>query len=107
LAYWLIVMVDKWTPHTDLAVVQDMVKQGKRRVTLSALNGAALMGFGTPDEMYAAILALKPTDFYKSMTANQDPGYWQEVYKPQYQGQDIYLKFTVKNDVVIVSFKEK
>ncbi|ENU7093024.1 TPA: type II toxin-antitoxin system MqsR family toxin [Salmonella enterica] len=46
-------------------------------------------------------------DFHKSMEAEKDPGYWQEVYRPTYLGQQIYLKFIVKDDVVIVSFKEK
>ncbi|ECC1694940.1 type II toxin-antitoxin system MqsR family toxin [Salmonella enterica] len=100
-------MVDKWTPHTDLETVKDMVRQGKRRMTISAYNGAAAMGFGSRDEMYDAILALTPADFHKSMEAEKDPGYWQEVYRPTYLGQQIYLKFIVKDDVVIVSFKEK
>ncbi|WP_312949904.1 type II toxin-antitoxin system MqsR family toxin [Superficieibacter sp.] len=107
LAYWLMVMVDKWTPHTDLAVVQEMVRQGKRRVTTTAYNGAAALGFSSRNEMFEVILALTPSDFYKSMEAEKDPGYWQEVYKPVYLCQDIYLKFIVKDDVVIVSFKER
>jgi len=57
--------------------------------------------------MFEVILALTPSDFYKSMEAEKDPGYWQEVYKPVYLCQDIYLKFIVKDDVVIVSFKER
>ncbi|WP_312411231.1 type II toxin-antitoxin system MqsR family toxin [Pseudescherichia sp.] len=92
---------------TDLSTVQGMVRNGKVAVKISALNGANELGFTCQDEIFEVIYALKPSDFYKVMEANKDPGYWQEVYRPVYNGQWIYLKFLVKDNVVIVSFKEK
>ena len=47
------------------------------------------------------------SDFHKSMTTHADHKIWQDVYRPSTQLGEIYLKLTVVNDVLIVSFKEK
>lgn len=52
------------------------------------------------------LLALKPSDFYKSMTTYADHTIWQDVYRPSTKAGDVYLKLTVIDDVLIVSFKE-
>ncbi len=51
-------------------------------------------------------MALTPADFYKSMTTHADYKVWQDVYRPSTQAGDVYLKLTVIDDVLIVSFKE-
>ena len=56
--------------------------------------------------MLAVVLALKPADFYKSMTTYADHTIWQDVYRPKTPTGDVYLKLTVIDDVLIVSFKE-
>ena len=63
------------------------------------------MGFGYAD-MLAVVLELKPSDFYKSMTTYADHTVWQDVYRPKTSNGDVYLKLTVIDDVLIVSFKE-
>jgi motility quorum-sensing regulator/GCU-specific mRNA interferase toxin len=45
-------------------------------------------------------------DFYKSMTTYADHRIWQDVYHPQTSAGSIYLKLTVTEEVLIVSFKE-
>ncbi len=57
---------------------------------------------GIPD----VISALKNVDFYKSMTSHADHRVWQDVYRPVTPAGEIYLKLTVVDDVLIVSFKE-
>jgi motility quorum-sensing regulator/GCU-specific mRNA interferase toxin len=52
------------------------------------------------------VMALQWRDFYKSMTTQTDYHVWQDVYHPQTDGIDIYLKVTVVDDVLIVSVKE-
>ena len=47
-----------------------------------------------------------PTDFYKSMTTYADHTIWQDVYRPTTAAGDLYLKLTVIDDLLIVSFKE-
>lgn len=63
------------------------------------------MGFELCD-MLAVVMALTPADFYKSMTTHADHRIWQDVYRPFTQAGDLYLKLTVIDDVLILSFKE-
>lgn len=56
--------------------------------------------------MLEVVKALTPTDFYKSMTTHADHTIWQDVYRPSTKAGDVYLKLTVVDDVLIVSFKE-
>lgn len=97
--------MEKRTAHCQLAVVKALVEAGKVRTTYSAEFGAAQMGLGIPD-MLAVVMALTPVDFYKSMTTHADHTVWQDVYRPSTQAGDVYLKLTVIDDVLIVSFKE-
>ncbi|TAN52968.1 MAG: hypothetical protein EPN21_02545 [Methylococcaceae bacterium] len=55
--------------------------------------------------MIAVILALTSDDFYKSMTTRADHRVWQDVYRPSTAAGDVYLKLTVIDDVLVVSFK--
>jgi motility quorum-sensing regulator/GCU-specific mRNA interferase toxin len=52
------------------------------------------------------VKALTPRDFYKSMTTHADYRIWQDVYRPTTTVGQVYLKLTVIDDVLIVSFKE-
>ena len=63
------------------------------------------MGMDLSD-MLAVVMALTVADFYKSMTTHADYTIWQDVYRPSTQAGDVYLKLTVIDDVLIVSFKE-
>jgi motility quorum-sensing regulator/GCU-specific mRNA interferase toxin len=40
------------------------------------------------------------------MTTHGDRTIWQDVYRPKTPAGDVYLKLTVIDDVLIVSFKE-
>lgn len=51
-------------------------------------------------------MALTPADFHKSMTTHSDHRIWQDVYRPTTPAGEVYLKLTVIDDVLIVSFKE-
>ena len=97
--------MEKRTPHCKLAVVRAMVAAGKVRATVSALAGGAALGFGF-EGIVGVVVALTPKDFYKSMTTNADHRDWQDVYRPKTPAGEVYLKLTVLDDVLIVSFKE-
>src|ERR1039458_766687 len=97
--------MEKRTPHCSLAVVKAMVAAGKVRTTVSALAGGAGRGFGS-EEIVGVVVALTPSDFYKSMTTHADHRVWQDVYRPKTPAGEVYLKLTVLDDVLIVSFKE-
>ena len=97
--------MEKRAPHCTLAVVKKLLEAGKVRATVSALAGGAMLGFGF-EEIVSLVAALTPRDFYKSMTTHADHRIWQDVYRPKLPAGDVYLKLTVVNDVLIVSFKE-
>jgi motility quorum-sensing regulator/GCU-specific mRNA interferase toxin len=97
--------MEKLIPHCKLAVVKTLISQNKVRTTHSARVGASAMGLNL-SEMLAVVAALTPADFYKSMTTYADHTVWQDVYRPRVQAGDVYLKLTVIDDVLIVSFKE-
>lgn len=97
--------MEKLNPHCSLAQVKAMIEAGKVRTTVSALSGAAALGLDFAG-MLAVINALRPTDFYKSMTTHADYRVWQDVYRPATEWGNVYLKLTVVADVLIVSFKE-
>jgi motility quorum-sensing regulator / GCU-specific mRNA interferase toxin len=82
-----------------------MVKDGKVRTTKAAREGGTALGFDF-DGMISVVMALTPVDFYKSMTTHADHRIWQDVYRPTTQMGEVYLKITVIDDVLIVSFKE-
>ena len=97
--------MEKRTPHCPLSVIKALIEAGKVRTTQSARSGAAALDLDYRG-MLAVIQALTPGDFYKSMTTHADHRLWQDVYRPTTEVGDIYLKLTVIDDVLIVSFKE-
>ncbi len=97
--------MEKSTPHCKLTVVKALLQAGHFRVTRSARTGAAAMGFDFQD-MLAVIYALQTSDFYKSMTTHADHRIWQDVYRASSPRGGVYLKLSVVDDLLIVSFKE-
>lgn len=97
--------MEKSTPHCKLSVVKTMIQAGRVRTTMSALAGGAALGFDF-DEIVGIVMALALKDFHKSMTTHVDHKVWQDVYRPTTKAGEVYLKLTVIDDVLIVSFKE-
>ena len=71
-----------------------------------ALTGGAALGLDF-EGMIDVIMALRSRDFHKSMTTHADHRIWQDVYRTVTEVGEVYLKLTVFNDVLIVSFKEQ
>lgn len=88
-----------------LTVVKALVEAGKVRTTHAARVGASALGLSFSD-MLDVVMARTSADFYKSMTTHADHTAWQDVYRPSTRAGDVYLKLTVIDDVLIVSFKE-
>ncbi|HAI51174.1 MULTISPECIES: type II toxin-antitoxin system MqsR family toxin [Atlantibacter] len=98
----------KGTPNVPLSVVKEMVRSGKVKTTFTATQGALELGFPAPvlPLMCKVVLLLDQSHFYKSMTAYHDETIWHDVYRTSFDERHIYLKLIVKDDVLIVSFKE-
>lgn len=99
--------MEKGTPHCKLSVVKALIEAGKVNATASAFNGARELGIDDLAGMCSVVMSLTSSDFYKSMTTHADHRIWQDVYHAKTAKRaDMYLKLTVINDVLIVSFKE-
>ena len=97
--------MEKGAPHCKLSIVKALIEQGNVRATMSALASAEVMGFDF-DGMLAVVKGLTRADFHKSMTTHADHHVWQDVYRPTTSAGEVYLKLTVIDDLLIVSFKE-
>ncbi|MCI8212369.1 hypothetical protein AUC61_22815 [Pseudomonas sp. S25] len=97
--------MEKRTPHCKLSVVKGLIDAGKVRSTTAALAGGAALGFDFKG-VVGVVMDLVPADFYKSMTTYSDTKVWQDVYRRTTFAGEVYLKLTVIDDVLIVSFKE-
>ncbi len=97
--------MEKGMPHYPLPIIKTLIRAGHVRATNVARRGATALGFDF-DSMLAVILALGAADFYKSMTTHIDHRVWQDVYRPVTPAGEVYLKLTVIDGVLIVSFKE-
>ena len=89
-----------------MQVVKALIEAGQVRATASAFHGARELGINDLDGMCAVVLALRAVDFYKSMTTHADHCVWQDVYRAKTTNGEVYLKLTVIDDVLILSFKE-
>ena len=99
--------MEKGAPHCKLPVVKALVEAGQVKATASAFNGARDLGINDLAGMCAVVMSLTSTDFYKSMTTHADHRIWQDVYRARGAANaEVYLKLTVIDDVLIVSFKE-
>lgn len=99
--------MEKSTPHNNLHVVKALIKAGQVRATATAFCGARELGINGLAGMCAVVKALTSADFYKSMTTHADHRIWQDVYRTRLAGEaEVYLKLTVIDDLLIVSFKE-
>ncbi|WP_439327499.1 type II toxin-antitoxin system MqsR family toxin [Lonepinella sp. BR2357] len=97
--------MEKRTPHCKLDKVKSLIAEGKYTQTQSAIMGAASMGIDY-HTMIEIVNNLTSADFYKSMTTYSNHQIWQDVYRPHTEYGDVYLKLTVIDEVLIVSFKE-
>lgn len=97
--------MEKRTPHCKLPIVKALIGAGKVRASFSALAGGAALGIDF-DGMLDIVGALTQKDFYKSMTTHADHKIWQDVYRPITPVGEVYLKLTIVDDVLIVTFKE-
>ena len=97
--------MEKRVPHCPLERVRELAGAGRISPTTASLRGAQALDMEYPD-MLAVICALERRDFYKSMTSYADHRVWQDVYRPLTVKGYLYLKLSVVDDVLIVSFKE-
>lgn len=98
--------MEKRKPHYPLEQVKTLLRDNKYAFRGVAVNGYEDMGFDH-EEACKVVENLSSMDFYKSMTAHIDHKVWQDVYRPKTSRGDVYLKVTIQEELVIVSFKRR
>ena len=97
--------MEKQTPHYPLSQVKKLIEDGRVRSTKTALEGGAALGFDFKG-IVAVVAGLTGREFYKSMTTHQDHRVWQDVYHSATAAGEVYVKLTIMEGLLIVSFKE-
>jgi motility quorum-sensing regulator / GCU-specific mRNA interferase toxin len=98
--------LEKRKAHYALAIVKRLIAEGRVSFTMTAVAGGAAMGFAA-EEMLDVVSSLTSRHLYKSMTSHADHKVWHDVYHADTDRGVVYLKLTVVEDLLIVSFKEK
>lgn len=98
----------KSEPHYLLSDIHELVNEGKRFITMQATKDGSYIDF-YKDDIFDTVLALRESDFHKSMQGEHNPLLWHNVYHYKHDGADLllYIKLQIKKKAVVISFKEK
>ncbi|HOD16803.1 MAG TPA: type II toxin-antitoxin system MqsR family toxin [Spirochaetota bacterium] len=100
--------MDKFKAHYSLLRVKTLVKEGRYRITATAIKSAFEDFSLLSEELAEWVLRLEASDLYKSMTSRFDTTLWQDVYHKKIITRIAYIKLQILDDeTVIISFKEK
>ncbi len=98
--------MEKRKAHYPLASVKRLIGEGRVNFTMTAVAGGAAMGFPA-EEMLNVVSSLTNRNLDKSMTSHADHKVWHDVYHVDTDRGVVYLKLTIVEDLLIISFKEK
>lgn len=98
--------MEKRIAHYRLTTVKRLIKEGRVEFTMTAVTGGAAMGFDI-DKMLDVVSNLTNKNLYKSMTSHADHTAWHDVYHAGTRHGVVYIKLTIAETLLIVSFKEK
>ena len=98
--------MEKRISHYSLSMIKELIAKKKYVVTLSARQSYTALGL-EDDEVLKVIDNLNTIDLYKSMTNYNNHLLWQDVYHSSYNGIELYIKLQVKEDAIVISFKER
>lgn len=98
--------MEKRKAHYPLATVKRLIAEDRVSFTMTAVASGAEMGFAA-EEMLDIVSSLKAKDLHKSMTSHADHKIWHDVYHADTERGVVYLKLTVVEELLIISFKEK
>ena len=100
--------MEKLKAHYSLSIMQQLIREGKYRITASARKTAIEEMNLSESEVTESILDLIPSDLYKSMTTLHNSKLWQDVYHKKLGNKNAYIKLQLLDDnTIIISFKEK
>jgi motility quorum-sensing regulator/GCU-specific mRNA interferase toxin len=101
--------MEKRKPHYSLNQLQDMLADEHTRIiTRRCKQEAAQIGYFDDAMIVERVLRLTCKEFYKSMTAYDNPQLWQDVYKSDDGERSLYIKLQLsigKDKAVVIQFK--
>jgi motility quorum-sensing regulator / GCU-specific mRNA interferase toxin len=82
------------------------VRAGAFQITNRARFDAAELGFDE-EAITRCVLTLTGAEFYKTMPSKMVSGLWQDVYRPVFEGEALYVKLQIAHagGSVVISFK--
>ena len=99
--------MEKRKAHYSLEQIKQLIEVENYRFTISARTTFQNELELTEDDALDVIFQLQPNDLYKSMTAYHDHTLWQDVYKPSWKDEKLYIKLQILEDsTIIISFKK-
>ena len=98
--------MEKRKAHYPITTLKRLVAEGRVSFTMTAVAGGTAMGFAA-EEMLDVVSSLASRNLYKSMTSHADHKVWHDVYHVDTERGVVYLKLTIVEDLLIISFKEK
>lgn len=99
--------MEKNKPHHSRDTIKKLIEAGNVSVTATAIKDSMILGIDR-DCMLKTVCMLTAKDFYKSITSYSDPQCWQDVYHSRIKNElIIYIKLTITDGVLVLSFKEK
>lgn len=99
--------MEKGIAHYRLEEVKRLIDEGMVRATKSAFEGARDVRIFSLADMLKTVAQLSNHDLHKSMTTFADHRIWQDVYHSKTDlGLAVYIKLTIADGLLIVSFKE-
>ena len=98
--------MEKRKAHYPLPTVKRLIVERRVSFTMTALRGGTAIGFAA-EEMLDVVSSLTSKSLYKSMTSHANHKVWHDVYHASTARGAVYLKLTIVEDLLIVSFKEK
>lgn len=97
--------MEKRTAHYPLTAVKAAIEARQYRFTNTARAGAVALGLDEAGAI-AVVAGLQRKNLYKSMTTHANHRIWQDVYHASTPGGDAYIKLTLSDGLLVVSFKE-
>ncbi len=93
----------------NLYELQELLKNTETGIiTRECYTNAVSLGYSSREDIVNRVLQLRPNEIYKTMTAEQRPGLWQDVYLSNEGLLTLYIKLQKSYDGkgVVIQFKE-
>ena len=99
--------MEKYTPSFNLDEIKNAFLDFRHlNLTRTAWRTVRELGFRRK-EIVEVVQSLERKSFYKSMTSYKDYKIWQDVYRTEFDGIRLYVKFTINDEgYLVISFKE-